>query len=360
MNCSNPSLLVDTANLIPVDGQSKKAMSGMTKTVVQVHPLVLLAVLDHHTRRQEGASRVIGTLLGQRSTDGNACTVIHVTNCFAVPHAEHGEEVAIGKDFNRQMLALHTRAHRKDVVIGWYATALPPSESEASSSMLLSGSTDKNRFRCIADTSSLIHDFYAGEASAASLSIGTHGAAVSDIEPIHLLVDTSLTYDTIGIKAYRSTQVTILGEPFANLFNEIPVCLKTTESERICIDKMIEGLGSLESVDETTDKAHLDVLGDSQGVKALQLSMGRLLELIDTVADYVDNILQGNIPKNADQIGIQLYDALSTVPRVREEKFDAIFHDNLQDLLMVSYLSHLTKIQLLVAEKLNETLTLGV
>jgi translation initiation factor 3 subunit F len=360
MNCSNPSLLIDTANLVPVDGQSKKAMSGMTKTVVQVHPLVLLAVLDHHTRRQEGASRVIGTLLGQRSTDGNACTVIHVTNCFAVPHAEHGEEVAIGKDFNRQMLALHTRAHRKDVVIGWYATALPPSESEASSSLLLSGSTDKNRFRCIADTSSLIHDFYAGEASAASLSIGTHGAAVSDIEPIHLLVDTSLTYDTIGIKAYRSAQVTILGEPFANLFHEIPVCLKTTESERICIDKMIEGLGSLESADETTDKTNLDVLGDSQGVKALQLSMSRLLELIDTVADYVDNILQGNIPKNADQIGIQLYDALSTVPRVREEKFDAIFHDNLQDLLMVSYLSHLTKIQLLVAEKLNETLTLGV
>jgi len=37
-----------------------------------------------------------------------------------------------------------------------------------------------------------------------------------------------------------------------------------------------------------------------------------------------------------------------------------MFHENLQDLLMVSYLSHLTKIQLLVAEKLNETLTLGV
>jgi len=64
--------------------------------------------------------------------------------------------------------------------------------------------------------------------------------------------------------------------------------------------------------------------------------------------------------KNADQIGIQLYDALATVPRIREEKFDAMFHENLQDLLMVSYLSHLTKIQLLVAEKLNETLTLGV
>jgi len=360
MNCSNPSLLIDTSKLAPGAGETKKSISGVNKTVVQVHPLVLLTILDHHTRRQEGAGRVIGTLLGQRSTDGNAFTLIHVTNCFAVPHAEHGEEVAIGKDFNRQMLALHTRAHRKDVVVGWYATALPPSESEISSSMVLSGSSDKNRYRCIADTSSLIHDFYAGEASAASLSIGAHAATASDVEPIHLLVDTSLTFDTIGIKAYRSTQVTIRGEPFANIFHEIPVCMKSSESERICIYRMIKGLGTHVNKADEIDKVSLDAAGDNQGVKALQLSMGRLVELIDTVADYVDSILKGNIPKNADQIGIQLYDALASVPRIGEDKFDAIFHDNLQDLLMVSYLSHLTQTQLVIAEKLNETLTLGV
>jgi hypothetical protein len=37
-----------------------------TITNVVVHPIVLLSVLDHHTRRQEGAGRVIGTLLGRR------------------------------------------------------------------------------------------------------------------------------------------------------------------------------------------------------------------------------------------------------------------------------------------------------
>jgi JAB1/Mov34/MPN/PAD-1 ubiquitin protease len=39
------------------------------ETQVIVHPLVLLSVLDHHTRRQEVDGRVIGTLLGRR--DGN-------------------------------------------------------------------------------------------------------------------------------------------------------------------------------------------------------------------------------------------------------------------------------------------------
>ena len=36
---------------------------------VVVHPLVLLSILDHHTRRQDGAGRVIGTLLGRRDGD---------------------------------------------------------------------------------------------------------------------------------------------------------------------------------------------------------------------------------------------------------------------------------------------------
>jgi hypothetical protein len=82
-------------------------------TEVIVHPLVLLHVLDHHTRRQEANGRVIGTLLGRR--DGKT---VEVTNCFAVPHAERGDEVAIGKDFNKTMLALHLRTNRKEVVVG--------------------------------------------------------------------------------------------------------------------------------------------------------------------------------------------------------------------------------------------------
>ena len=44
-----------------------------SETQVIVHPLVLLSVLDHHTRRQEADGRVIGTLLGRR--DGNKVCV---------------------------------------------------------------------------------------------------------------------------------------------------------------------------------------------------------------------------------------------------------------------------------------------
>lgn len=47
---------------------------------VVVHPLVLLSVLDHHTRRQEADGRVIGTLLGRR--DGNK---VRANDCGVAP-----------------------------------------------------------------------------------------------------------------------------------------------------------------------------------------------------------------------------------------------------------------------------------
>ena len=50
-------------------------------THLVVHPLVLLHVLDHHTRRQEAGGRVIGTLLGIR--DGNKVRETR-WQCFAL------------------------------------------------------------------------------------------------------------------------------------------------------------------------------------------------------------------------------------------------------------------------------------
>ena len=60
---SSPALLLhnETTSTGLTDSQA-------VNTLV-VHPLVLLSVLDHHTRRKDSEGRVIGTLLGRR--DGN-------------------------------------------------------------------------------------------------------------------------------------------------------------------------------------------------------------------------------------------------------------------------------------------------
>lgn len=243
---------------------------------------------------------------------------IEITNAFAVPHAERGDEVAIGKDFNRQMLALHLRANPRETVVGWYATALPDENDPVN-----------GESKCIADTSSLIHEFYAGEC---------------DDDPIHLVVDTSLKNDAMALRAYKSIPVCVKGETLANMFHEIRLTLKSSESERICIDRLIASSSPAEGASPDQDES-----------AALQLSMEKLLAMLETCSEYVDKVVDGSISPD-DEAGREISDTLNSVPRIRPEVFDKMFDDSLQDLLMVTYLSNITKTQLVIAEKLNESL----
>ena len=239
---------------------------------------------------------------------------VEVTNCFAVPHAERGDEVAIGKDFNKQMLALHLKANRKEQVVGWYASAAL-------------GEQGQDGPELIADTSSLIHEFYAGESD--------------EGDPIHLVVDTRLNEDAVSARAYRSTPVIVQGEPLANLFHELRLTLETTEPESICLDKMASG----GKMGDTT----------SEGDEPLLVSMEKLYNFLETATNYVDSVVEGKVSPDAE-LGRQVANALATVPRIRPEVFDKLFNDSLQDMLMVTYLSNITRTQLTVAEKLNASL----
>jgi len=300
--------------------------TGGAVTHVLVHPLVVFHILDHHTRRQEAGSRVIGTLLGRR-TDS---TTAEITNVFSVPHAERGDEVAIGKDFNRTMLSLHTRTNRREIVVGWYATTASSASSDSDSSSNL-----------LPDTSSLIHEFYAGEAD--------------DGDPIHLVVDTRLAKgnDNIPIRAYRSVPIVIQGEHLGNLFHEVRLSLHSNEPETICLHEMIAS-NRPSAADEDGENGNKDLPPPSSD-DALQVSMEKLDSLLASALKYVDSVVEGKIPADAET-GRLLADTLATVPRVRPDVFDRIFHDSLQDLLMVTYLSNITRTQITIAEKLNASL----
>jgi len=72
---STPALLLNSPSLtrsvaaVAASAVGNENSADVPVSSVMVHPLVLLSVLDHHTRRQEGAGRVIGTLLGKRDGD---------------------------------------------------------------------------------------------------------------------------------------------------------------------------------------------------------------------------------------------------------------------------------------------------
>jgi translation initiation factor 3 subunit F len=161
---------------------------------VKVHPVVILQILDRSLRRSNDQTRVIGTLLGQVENG-----VAEVTNSFAVPHLENGDEVAVGKDYHNQMYDLHQRVNDNEVVIGWYATT-------ADGSVTL-----------IDDHSVLIHDFY-----------GT----VSEF-PVHLVINTSLETDQLQVSAFVSTPLEVAESAPVNQFKQIQVTQKVSEPEAI-------------------------------------------------------------------------------------------------------------------------------
>jgi len=345
---SAPALLLaeeEGSSSLNTNGESSSS-SSITNVVSQVivHPLVLMSILDHHSRRAEDSGRVVGTLLGMKHTttisgssnDSNGetstststsgqptSTIVEITNSFAVPHAERGEEVAFGTNYNKEMLNLHLLANKKESVVGWYATT-----SAADGTVIV-------------DTSSLVHEFYAGECD--------------DGNPIHLAVDTTLIQDSLSIRAFQSAPVQVQGEPLANLFHEVRLHLQSSDAEAICLAQMAK-------TNTTTAEAEtpmVDVTKTDPKV-GLVVSMEKLLQVLEQASAYVDSVLDGKIPMDAPQTiqtGRHMADALATVPRIRPHVFDKLFNDSLQDLLMVTYLSNITKTQLVIAEKLNETLT---
>lgn len=84
-------------------------------TSVTVHPVALFSILDHYLRRTDTQERVIGTLLGTRSDNGE----IEVRSAFAVLHSETEEQVAVDMEYHRTMYELHHKVNPKEVIVGW-------------------------------------------------------------------------------------------------------------------------------------------------------------------------------------------------------------------------------------------------
>ncbi|KDO32997.1 hypothetical protein SPRG_02688 [Saprolegnia parasitica CBS 223.65] len=267
-------------------------------SLVHIHPVVVFQILDRFLRRSEDQKRVIGTLLGVVDAEHG---VVTISNSFPVPHLEKGDEVAVGKDYHRQMLLLHQRVNPNEVVVGWYATS---TTAEA-----------------INENSCLIHEFYSSECAS----------------PVHVVVDTSLESDNLNIMGFISSALSVADVALANQFKQVKVETKTYEAESIALDVMAKrssGSASLPS-----------------DLEALEQAIVRLHELLATSAAYVGDVVAGKQAANP-KLGRELAEAVASIPPMHADVFDQIFNNGMQDLLMVSYLSSLTQAQLSISEKL--------
>ena len=70
----------------------------------QIHPVALFSILEAYTRRSEGSTRVIGTLLG-KYVDSVATTdrSVVIEGAFAIPYYEKDGEIGIHKEYAEQV-----------------------------------------------------------------------------------------------------------------------------------------------------------------------------------------------------------------------------------------------------------------
>lgn len=268
-------------------------VSGPTGTVAKVHPTVLFNICDSYIRRNDQTDRVIGTLLGSVSSDGT----VDIRNSYAVPHNESLEQVAVDIEYHRSMFELHQRVNPKEVIVGWYSTSAGVSSSDA-----------------------LIQEFYARETT----------------NPVYVTVDTTFQDETASIRAFVSTTLSLGERQLAAQFHEIQLDLRMVEAERVGFDVL--------------KKTIVEKLPDD--LEALETSMLRLQNMIDTVFKYVEDVIEGRTPPD-NVVGRYLADTLASIPKISPDVFDKLFNDSIQDLLLVLYLANLTRTQLSLAKKLN-------
>jgi len=264
---------------------------------VKVHPVVLFQIADSYERRSQENHRVIGTLVG--SVDKQC---VEVTNCFCIPHKEYEERVEADIVYAQEMFELNKKVAPHESLVGWFATG-----------------------NDITSQSALIHDYYARETK----------------DPMHLTLDTTLNSGKMTMKAYVFVPLGVPGATSGSMFTPVSVEVVASEPE-------IAGLDLLQK----TKYMKVRSVEPMPDLSKVSEASTRLESMLETLLKYVESVLDGSeVPDNA--IGRTLWDLVQSVPKMDTVEFEKMLNSNLRDLLMVIYLSQLTKTQLQLNEKLS-------
>jgi len=144
----------------------------------------------------------------------------------------------------------------------------------------------------------------------------------------------------MAIKAYGSALMGVPGKTLGTMFT--PLTLEMTSYEP-------EAVGaSVCQKSKAFPKHSIEMKADLEHVTMMSK---RVIDMLEAVISYVDDVLTGRIAAD-NMIGRLLMDLVHSVPQMDPQQFDSMINSNMKDLLMVVYLSQLTKSQLAINEKL--------
>jgi len=309
--------------------------------IYEVHPVVVLQILDHFARRNPEQKRVIGALLGETSVDNQ---LIKIKGCFPVPHEETSETLKFDIDFHKTMNELHKKINSRYQLIGWYVSA-NKKHFVAAYAQLNAARLIDLIFRNIFFVFVIFPTTRYSTASEVSGNDGSLHDYFTKGKSSSLLLLVDVEAPSNKLKAYQVSTLSFstASADAASLgcnFERVPVRYHVTTQEKI-------GLNALKSTsaDSAIDGNQIDQL--ENGLQQVQATLVQ-------VQAYVSKVLSGEV-KADKRIGRLLHEALSSVNQLQPAVLDKAYNESLQDLLMVSYLANLTKQQLVISEKLHST-----
>ncbi|KCV68594.1 hypothetical protein H696_04886 [Fonticula alba] len=287
-------------------------MSSLTSQIVKISPMVILSILDHFTRRHVDQEYVIGTLLGTIAENGD----IIVSNCFAIPY--NVDAINDVEESHRTLLSLFRKVNKLEFVIGWYTT-----DTDIGSSHIQ------------------LQNFFSKECRHAGKDLQ---------RPIVLTVDTSLKTNSIQSHVYTSSNIGVGDSPSHGLFfSSLAFEITTTSEDRPGLDLLLQASETGEATPS------IEPVSDFHYLKRCLAALDNHLAVI---LDYVNAVCKGEIEGNP-LIGRQISHVLSSIPQMPADELEEAFNTDLQDLLMVVYLSKLTRHQLSIARRLQNVISLG-
>jgi translation initiation factor 3 subunit F len=206
------------------------------------------------------------------------------------------------------MFSLYQQVDTKLVVLGWYATS---TNINYVSTLVNNVLTEK--FGCM--------------------------------NPILVTVDPTLANNRLTIAAYTSTVVCVDGKPFHARFDRVNLETKPSEAEKIALDTIIH---ATDDSDDSLDAPSL-LPKDSD---ALNASMSKFTEQLDTIGAYLSSVIDGRIQGDA-VAGREIAAAIASIPSLDKATFEKMFSSNLSDMLLIAHLATIARTQVALADRLN-------
>lgn len=290
-----PNLLLSSTTTTPVS--------------VTVQSPALFQLVEFSLRSQE---RIIGTLVGTRSDEDGELVV---KDAYIVPHTEEDDILEIEDAQNRAFFNLHKRSNPKDVILGWFST------SDAIDSF-----------------TSLIHDFYSKTEQYPPIHLTL--SSVSELNSVPKIN----TYIATTVGASSSLANAIKLEKESNyIFTPIPNKVDFGTQEKTVLNQ------AAKAVFGESDESVAQLESKSVDLQVLVNAVNQIDLLIDTTLEYIEKVEQGSIEGN-EEFARLLLSSLNT--NVKSLNLEQAFTSQIQDTLMIEYLTSSIKTQLELSAKL--------